>query len=29
MTRTTYWRGEYVGNATLRSEFLVACRLER
>jgi GTP cyclohydrolase I len=29
MTRTTYWRGEYVANATLRSEFLVACGLER
>jgi GTP cyclohydrolase I len=29
MTRTTYWRGEYVGNAALRSEFFVACGLER
>lgn len=29
MTRTTYWRGEFVGNAALRSEFLVACGLER
>jgi GTP cyclohydrolase I len=28
-TRTTYWRGEYVGNAALRSEFFVACGLER
>lgn len=28
-TRTTYWRGEYVDNAALRSEFLVACGLER
>lgn len=29
MTRTTYWRGEYVGNAALRSEFFIACGLER
>ena len=29
MTRTTYWRGEYAGNAALRSEFFVACGLER
>ena len=29
MTRTTDWRGEYVGNAALRSEFFVACGLER
>jgi GTP cyclohydrolase I len=29
MTRTTHWRGEYVGNAALRSEFFVACGLER
>ncbi len=29
MTRSTYWRGEYVGNAALRSEFFVACGLER
>lgn len=28
-TRTTYWRGEYVGNTALRSEFFVACGLER
>jgi GTP cyclohydrolase I len=29
MTRTTYWRGEYAANAALRSEFFVACGLER
>jgi GTP cyclohydrolase IA len=29
MTRTTYWRGEFVGNAALRSEFFTACGLER
>ena len=29
LTRTTYWRGEYVGNAALRSEFFIACGLER
>lgn len=29
MTRTTNWRGEYDGNADLRSEFFVACGLER
>jgi GTP cyclohydrolase I len=29
MTRTTYWRGEYVVSAALRSEFFVACGLER
>jgi GTP cyclohydrolase I len=29
MIRTTYWRGEYAGNAALRSEFFVACGLER
>jgi GTP cyclohydrolase IA len=29
MTRTTNWRGEYVGNAALRSEFFVACGLKR
>ena len=29
MTRTTYWRGEYAGNPALRSEFFVACGLER
>src|SRR5262245_27460954 len=28
-TRTTDWRGEYVANAALRSEFFVACGLER
>lgn len=29
MTRTTYWRGEFVGNASLRSEFFTACGLQR
>jgi GTP cyclohydrolase I len=29
MTRTTDWRGEYAGNAALRSEFFVACGLQR
>src|SRR5215468_6365518 len=29
ITRTTYWRGEYAANAALRSEFFVACGLER
>jgi GTP cyclohydrolase I len=29
MTRSTYWRGEYAGNAALRSEFFVACGLTR
>jgi hypothetical protein len=29
MTRTTNWQGEYVSNAALRSEFLVACGLKR
>ena len=29
MTRTTYWRGEYAGNAALRSEFFVACGLKQ
>ncbi len=29
LTRTTYWRGEYDGNAALRSEFLAACGLHR
>jgi len=27
LTRTTFWRGEYDGNAALRSEFLKACGL--
>ena len=27
LTRTTFWRGEYDANATLRSEFLQACGL--
>src|SRR5687768_5220958 len=25
LTRTTFWRGEYDGNATLRTEFLALC----
>jgi GTP cyclohydrolase IA len=29
MTRTVYWRGEYDSNPALRSDFFVACRLER
>jgi GTP cyclohydrolase IA len=29
LTRTTFWRGEYDGNAALRSEFLAACGLHR
>ena len=29
LTRTTFWRGTYDGEPTLRSEFLVACRLRR
>jgi GTP cyclohydrolase I len=29
MTRTTHWRGEYDANPALRSEFFVACGLER
>ena len=29
MTRTTFWRGEYDGNPALRSEFYVACGLQR
>jgi GTP cyclohydrolase I len=28
-TRTTFWRGEYDGNSSLREEFLVACGLRR
>jgi GTP cyclohydrolase I len=28
-TRTTHWRGAYVGNEALRSEFFVACGLKR
>jgi GTP cyclohydrolase I len=29
LTRTTFWRGEYETNPALRSEFLVACGLQR
>jgi GTP cyclohydrolase I len=29
MTRTTFWRGEYDGNPSLRSEFYVTCGLQR
>lgn len=29
MTRTTFWRGEYDNNPALRSEFFVACGLQR
>jgi GTP cyclohydrolase IA len=29
LTRTTFWRGNYDGDAALRSEFFVACGLER
>ncbi len=29
LTRTTYWRGNYDADSTLRSEFLTACGLER
>jgi GTP cyclohydrolase I len=29
LTRTTFWRGEYDGNPALRSEFFVACGLQR
>jgi GTP cyclohydrolase I len=29
LTRTTYWRGNYDGDAALRSEFFVACGLHR
>jgi len=28
-TRTTFWRGEYDGNSSLREEFLVACGLRK
>ena len=28
-TRTTFWRGEYDGNSSLREEFLVACGLKK
>jgi GTP cyclohydrolase I len=28
-TRTTFWRGEYDGNSSLRQEFLVACGLRK
>ncbi len=29
LTRTTYWRGNYDADSTLRAEFLTACGLER
>ncbi len=29
MTRTTFWRGEYDNNSSLRAEFYVACGLQR
>ncbi len=29
LTRTTFWRGEYDNNPALRSEFFVACGLQR
>ena len=29
MTRTTFWRGQYETNPSLRSEFYVACGLQR
>ncbi len=29
LTRTTYWRGEYDENPSLRAEFLTACGLQR
>ena len=29
LTRTTFWRGEYEENPALRSEFFVACGLQR
>lgn len=29
LTRTTFWRGEYDDNPALRSEFFVACGLQR
>jgi GTP cyclohydrolase I len=29
MTRTTFWRGAYDTNPTLRAEFYVACGLHR
>lgn len=29
LTRTTFWRGGYEGNAALRNEFLVACGIPR
>jgi GTP cyclohydrolase I len=28
-TRTTFWRGEYDGNSSLRREFLIACGLRK
>ena len=29
LTRTTFWRGAYDADATLRAEFLTACGLQR
>lgn len=29
LTRTTFWRGSYDGDASLRSEFLAACGLQK
>ncbi len=29
MTRTTFWRGNYESDPTLRAEFFVACGLQR
>jgi GTP cyclohydrolase I len=29
LTRTTFWRGEYDKNASLRSEFLLACGVDK
>src|SRR4029078_6574368 len=29
LTRTSFWRGEYDGNAALRAEFFTTCGLQR
>jgi len=29
MTRTTFWRGEYENNPSLRAEFFTTCGLQR